>query len=87
MTTGLKLLDALSLGPGGVQINVTEGKVTVATRYHPTVRGEGTTLLEATEKTTRKVIALHRKWESIPAQVMTSILVCIAKNETSIDYV
>ncbi len=56
-----KLLDALAKGPGGVQINMTEGcVVTVSTRYHPSVTGRGCTIEEAAIKVA-KVLSLRRR--------------------------
>ncbi len=75
MTAELELLDALALGMGGVQINITKGKVTIATRYHPFVRGKGTTLLEATLNTTGKVLAQYLRWRNIPTPVMDALKV------------
>lgn len=55
-----KLLDALALGPGGVQINLTETGATVSTRYHPSVTGRGRTIEEAAIKVA-KVLSLRRR--------------------------
>ena len=42
-----ELIDALAIGPGGVQINVTEAGVTVSTRYRPTITARGNSIEEA----------------------------------------
>jgi hypothetical protein len=42
-----ELCDALALGPGGIQINVTEKGYTVSTRYRPYITKRAPTLLEA----------------------------------------
>lgn len=79
MTTGLELLDALALGPSGVQINVTEKLISVTTRYTPLVRGNGTTLVEATTATVQKVVAHYKRWGVAPKPVMDAILICTTK--------
>jgi hypothetical protein len=42
------LLNALAQSKGGVQVNTTRTKVTVATRYTPLVKGTAETMLDAT---------------------------------------
>jgi hypothetical protein len=64
-----ELCDALALGPGGIQINVTEKGYTVSTRYRPYITKRAPTLLEALElvhiagyqrfRPTRVAVALH----------------------------
>lgn len=77
----LELLDALSLGPGGVQINITENKVTVTTQYTPLVRGEGETIIEATSDAAGKVIMYQKRWDNVPKKVMTAIRMYIARQK------
>jgi len=83
--TGLELLDALSLGPGGVQINVTETSVIVTTIYRPTVRGNGETLVEATSDAAGKVVMYHKKWDNMPKQVMAAVRMYIARQKIRSD--
>jgi len=85
MTTGLELLDALALGPSGVQINVTAKLISVTTRYTPLVRGNGTTLIKATTDAVQKVLAFHTKWGNVPKPVMAAIRMYVAKSKIRTD--
>jgi len=85
LKTGLELLDALSLGPGGVQINVTETKVTVTTQYTPLVRGEGETIIKATSDAAGKVIMYQKRWNNVPKKVMAAVRMYIARQKIHSD--
>lgn len=85
MTTGLELLDALALGPTGVQINATKKMISVSTRYTPLVRGNGTTLIEATMATVQKVVSHYKKWGNVPKPVMDAIRMYATKNKIRMD--
>ena len=55
-----ELLNALSKGPGGVQVNVTENGCTVSTRYNPKVTHCGSNIQHAALLVAMEL--LRRKW-------------------------
>ncbi len=69
MKTGNKLLDALSLGDGGVQVDVTRNCVFISTKYTPLVFGHGETLSKATTNMAKKVMEFDQKWHNAPVEV------------------
>lgn len=56
MTREIELLNALAKAKGGVQVNISQSRVVVTTRYTPLVRGRGDSLLTASIDAAQQVL-------------------------------
>lgn len=63
----VELLDALSKGFGGIQINMTANSVTVITRYCPRIIKSAPTLLEAAMKVGTAILEYQEMFVNAPA--------------------
>jgi hypothetical protein len=68
-----ELLDALSKGYGGVQVNLTKERVTISTRYRPRITRSGDTLLEVAIEVGIAVLEYHEKQMNTPQEVVEAL--------------
>jgi hypothetical protein len=69
----VELLNALSRGYGGVQVNITESQVTVSTRYRPRITRTGDTLLEVAIEVGIAVLDYQEEFRNAPQDVVEAL--------------